>query len=197
MAIEQMNIPVDFSVQKFVGEIDRFGSVAKGCRFAVRILPSNQSLISKKYGNEIPNLTFVCDSAELPGRGFVATEARYYGPGQQFPNNTVYNPLNLSFVCRTKSVERQIFDDWMDVINPTTSFNFNYPQQYYSDVEVIQFAEYGKISGQQQFVPEPVYYFKLRKAYPITVQPQPVTWADEDVLRLQVQFQYKYWDRLP
>ena len=39
------------------------------------------------------------------------------------------------------------------------------------------------------------YQWSLLRAYPMQVHPQAVTWADQDLLRLQVSFAYKYWDR--
>ena len=46
-----------------------------------------------------------------------------------------------------------------------------------------------------KYEPEIIYGWKLLKAWPMMVNPQQVTWADTDILRLQVTFAYKYWDR--
>ena len=43
--------------------------------------------------------------------------------------------------------------------------------------------------------PIATYGWRLNKAWPTLVNPQQVTWADQDILRLQVTFTYKYWDR--
>ena len=137
---------------------------------------------------------------------FDATNIRYYGPGQQVPNNTDYGPCNLSLLCNHASLERQFFDDWQQIINPTSSFNYNYPDQYYCDIEIFQFSEYGPPAGLLPMTgiaapiswmsPQVIYNWRLYKCWPSFVNPQQVTWADNsDVLRLQVTLQYKYWDR--
>lgn len=204
MAISQRNTPMNLSMDNFLGAISKLNYPARSCRFMVKIVPKNQNF--KKYGQD---LHYVCDSAELPGRGFNITEVRYYGPGQALPNNPMYSSTNLSFICRTDSLERQFFDDWMDYINPTTSYNFEYAENYYSDVFIYQFAEHSTkappvardnmnlipVPRPDNFAPDIIYGWTLRRAWPMLVAPQPVTWADNDILRLQVTFTFKNWDR--
>ena len=200
--VNQGNSPSNLRLTNFLSSLDMGNQVAKACRFAVQIIPTSF------VNNRLPNndLMYMCDAAELPGRGFDVTEVRYYGPSQAFPNNTQYNTANFSFICRQKSKERYFFDQWMDVINPVSSFNFEYANNYFSEIKIYQFAEYSSKDQQQNpnkgplpqnnSAPDIVYGWTLRKAYPILVQPQQVTWADQDILRLQVTFTYKYWDRL-
>lgn len=175
----------------FVAATNAAGPLAKGCRFLALIQPAGGAI-----SNLVPrDLMYMCESVEYPGRGFDVTQIRYYGPSQVFPNNTMYNTANMQFICRTNSPERAFFDDWMDVINPTTSFNFEYASNYYCTIQIYQLAEYAAGTGQGLKQPLPTYGFRLNKAWPTLVAPQQVTWADQDILRLQVTFAYKYWDR--
>lgn len=202
--------PTNLNMNNFKAALDALGHVAKGCRFAVRISPVNGStknrLSSLSYASEIPNLIYVCDAVEFPGRGFDVSDIRYYGPSQSFPNNTMYGgqgggSASLSFICGTRGIERQLFDDWQDIINPTTTFNFRFPEEYYGQIDIFQFADYGKSTGSVKFKPEKVlepeviYSWRLNKAWPTLVAPQQVTWADQDILRLNVTFAYKWWER--
>lgn len=175
----------------FVAATNAAGPLAKSCRFLALIQPAGGAI-----SNLVPrDLMYMCESVEYPGRGFDVTQIRYYGPSQVFPNNTMYNTANMQFICRTNSPERAFFDDWMDVINPTTSFNFEYASNYYCTIQIYQLAEYAAGTGQGLKQPLPTYGFRLNKAWPTLVAPQQVTWADQDILRLQVTFAYKYWDR--
>ena len=135
-------------------------------------------------------------------RGFNVTETRYYGPSMSFPNNTMYGgAATMSFICRTNSPERMFFDEWMDLINPTSTFNFEYPSNYWGEIDIYQLSEFG--TGNTRTAKDPTvklsqqaaYAWTLRKVWPTLIAPQQVTWADQDVLRLQVTFTYKYWDR--
>lgn len=205
MAYSASNVTPNLDLVSFNAKLNELGSVAKGCRFAVKIRPEGRSnhILKLPYVSQIQDLTYLCDAAEFPGRGFGVTPMRYYGPTVQFPNNVEYGPASLSIICRTVGIERQFFDDWQDIINPTNTYNFNYQDDYACTIEIIQFAEYGQSSLQQMptgesvptVKPLPVYSWRLYKAWPTLVNPQQVTWADSDILRLQVTFAYKYWDR--
>lgn len=213
MSYQGPNAPTQLELSNMIGSLDQNESITKGCRFVVRINISAPLLTRLNNASSIGNsLLYACDSAEFPGRAFQTTEIRYYGPKQMFPGNTTYGDgTNMSFICRSKTIERQFFDDWMDIINPPTSYHFKYPNQYYTDIEIFQYAEFGSLSGslvsesfqgiprsanpQNKYVPEPIYAWKLMKAWPMAVLPQGVTWADSDALRLQVTFAFKNWVR--
>ena len=215
IAAKQTSPPTDIRLPDFLGKINGLGGLAKSCRFAVRIVPTggssdrNNLLNSLDYKDRFRDLTYICDAVEFPGRGFGATNIRYYGAGQTVPNNVEYGPCNLSFICTNNSLERKFFDDWQEIVNPTDTFNFNYPNQYYCEVEIFQFSEYARGAGSYGTVapgqtvpletmrlkdPDLIQYWKLYKCWPSFVNPQQVTWADNsDVLRLQVTMNYKYW----
>jgi hypothetical protein len=207
------NYPTQLEINNMMASLDANNSVVKGCRFVVRINIAGQ-LTRLSYLDKVrTHLMYACDSAEFPGRGFQTSEVRYYGPKQQVPSNTLYGEgINLAFICRSDTMERQFFDDWMDIINPPTSYHFKFPADYWTDIEIFQYAEFGSLANaqigaepvkgiprtsnpQNKFRPEPIYSWRLMKAWPTLVAPQQVTWADTDVLRLQVTFSYKNWIR--
>jgi hypothetical protein len=158
------------------------GGPAKSNRFIVQILGGPSSL-----SNDIKrDLSFLCEAAELPGRGFMSTDMRYYGPNFKAPYQSVYEDLNLTFICRDEFYEREFFDSWLNVINPVSTFNFSYKDQYASTVKLHQFSDLKN---------ESKYSFTFDKAYPILVSPQPATWADDNFHRLTVSFTYVRWYR--
>lgn len=193
-----------------LGIMNDYGGLAKSCRFAVKInLPRFVS--SGSEDNKITNtlitndLVYLCEAAEMPGRGFVNADVRYYGPNQKLPILTQYEDTTMTFLCRNESYERQFFDDWMEYINPTNSFNFNYRNDYETTIEIMQFSEYA--AGQTQVgpnlgtqrdlqYPEETYRITLFNAYPLLVNPQPMTWADDQLTRLAVTFTYHKWKRV-
>lgn len=199
--VKQTKPDGDTTINRFVKKLDELGAPAKACRFGVQINP--KSATSSKLPLTHQDLFHVCDAAQLPGRGFGVTEVRYYGPSQAFPNNSQYETATFSFICNQHSLERYYFDQWMEIINPTSTFNFEYANNYFADIKIIQFAEYAANEGNfleqrgqtSTRSPDIIYGWTLRKAWPILVAPQQVTWADSDILRLQVTFTYKYWDR--
>lgn len=197
--IKQKNIVSNFSMQDFISKFNELKGPAKSCRFAVEIVP--RQFMQQRLPNN--DLIYMCESAQFPGRGFGVTEVRYYGPSKALPNNTEYDTASFSFICRQSSKERFYFDEWMNIINPIDNFNFEYANNYYCDIKIYQFAEFStkvtqngldSILRPAQASPDVIYGWTLRNAWPILVTPQQVTWQDQDILRLQVTFTYRYWD---
>lgn len=185
-------------------EMSKYGGLAKSARFFVRIDlpawtkqtagPNNRTPTPRpdKYTGLQRDLTYLCESAEMPGRALVSFDARYYGPNQKLPFQTQYEDTTLTFLCRTESLERQFFDDWMENINPTNTFDFAYRSEYETSIHISQFADYGKENGGPA---KETYRITLLNAYPTTISPQPMTWADDQFQRLAVTFTYYKWQR--
>lgn len=188
-----------------------YQSLAKSSRFAVRIVPSGtESFLTRLgYGQFMQQFTYLCEAAELPGRGFMSADMRYYGPNFKIPYQSEYQETAMTFLCRADSYERQFFDDWMEVINPTSTFDFSYKDNYKCEIHMFQFGEGPRITtpspDRQDIVPSPTsseytepvatYAWTLHDAYPILVNPQPVTWADDNIQRLAISFTFTKWTR--
>ena len=200
------NAPVFLDLQSFQTTIDNFGGLAKACRFVIQITgtgitsssnlnfpPGTSTLANLGYIGLMGDLSYLCESATFPGRQFDFMDYRYYGPSFQLPFNSKYDQqTDFVFLCRTQSYERQLFDDWMETIAPSQSFDFNYPSTYYGNITVFQMSDYAAASTQQV---APVYAWQLINAWPVAISEQKVSWADQDLLRLTVTFSYHYWTR--
>lgn len=178
------NAPQSISMVDFKALSDQYGGLAKSCRFAVRINPQG-NLLQQAAGGFQNQLVYLCEAAEYPGRGFLNVDLRYYGPNFKLPYQSSYEDITLTFLCRNGSLERLFFDNWQSIINPPNTFNFNYRDDYRSQIEIFHIDEAG----------QPQYYFTLLDAYPVLVNPQALTWADDQFLRLGVTFTYSWWTR--
>jgi hypothetical protein len=84
---------------------ETYGQPAKNCRFAVRIVPP---LIFGALGlnTEVAqDLTYMCESAEMPGRAFLNVDLRHYGPSFKLPFQSKYEDSNMVFICLLSSRE--------------------------------------------------------------------------------------------
>lgn len=205
------NQPTLLRMQDFLSYSSKFGSLAKSCRFAVQIVPSGtESVLTKLgYGEFLNQFTYLCESAEFPGRGFMNMDMRYYGPNFKVPYQSEYQETAMTFLCRADSFERQFFDDWMEKINPTNTFDFAYKDSYTCEINMFQFGEQGRKTTTEPrdgtVVPSPTnneftepvatYAWTLHDAWPVLVNPQPVTWADDNFQRLAISFSYTKWTR--
>lgn len=175
------------------------GGPAKSNRFLVNIPKPIDGLNGFQK-----DLTLLCEAAEFPGRGLFTVDNRYYGPNFKIPYQTTYEDLTLTFLVRDKFLERQYFDGWMNAINPIDSYNFNYRADYTTNIELFQLSDIGtpvrntvngvSVPSGETFV-KTQYAFTFEKAYPVLVNPQPVTWADDNFHRLSVTFTYTRWYR--
>lgn len=181
-------------VQDFKSVADKYDGLAKSNRYTVFIKLGSNFLYRMGYQPIINEFSYLCESTELPGRGFMHAEPRLYGPTYKIPFQTSYEDITFTFLCRNKHVERQLFDDWMETINPSSSYDFNYKDEYCCEIDIFTYGE--AENGLMATAPAAEYCFTLRKAFPILVNPQPVTWADDNFQRLGVTFTYEKWVRV-
>lgn len=200
--------PNNLTMTYFLAQSGKYQGLVRACRFVAVIRPTGQFLTSLDT-SVVGDLTYLCEATEMPGRGLMSADIRYYGPQFKLPFLTQYEDINMTFLCRTESFERQFFDDWMLVINPNDTWDFNYRDEYRSEIDIYQYGESASASGGgvtiQGFpgttppnatAPQAYYKFTLHNAFPILINPQPVTWADADQFqRLVVSFTYTHWSR--
>ena len=188
--INYPNAPKRFKMQDFRSTSDRFGGFAKSARFAVTISPRGTVLRDLNMKSVARDLTYLCEVAEMPGRGFLSMDGyRYYGPQFKLPFMSEYADISLTFLCRNKQYERQFFDDWMEIINPTDTYDFRYRDDYASEIDIWQFSDIGRDYADAE------YCISLHDAFPILVNPQSATWGDDNFQRLTVAFTYTKWTR--
>lgn len=190
------NGPVLPSMDEIRARSDSFGSLAKSAKFMVRFLPQRPTSYLTGSLGFMQDLSYLCEAAEFPGRGFQAADLRYYGPNFKVPTQTQYEDLNLTFLCRDKFLERQFFDTWMELINPNATYNFSYRDDYTAKIELFQLSDIAENTGDiVGGAPRAQYKFTFVSAYPALINPQPVTWADDNFHRITVTFTYVKWWR--
>jgi hypothetical protein len=129
-------------------------------------------------------MTFSCETAELPGKTLVTHDQRIYGTIEKFPYQHSYNDINLTFIVSENMQEKQFFDDWlMSVGSHSNNFNFNYKDNYVSDVVITQYDQSNN----------PSYIVNLIDAYPIAVNQLDLDWSSDGHHKLTVVLAYTYW----
>jgi hypothetical protein len=136
------------------------------------------------YTKTLRQLSYRCESAQLPSRTFATVEQKFgSNPTLKFPMHSSYNDLSLSFIISGDMGEKNFFDVWMELINPSASFDFNYKNNFVSTIFVTQY----------DFSDKPTYTAQFFNAYPISVNQMDLDWANESVHKLTVDFAYDYW----
>lgn len=128
-------------------------------------------------------LTMRCENAELPGRTIATTSMKIYGVEEKFPYMSSYNDLSLTFIVSDDMQEKLFFDAWLNWINPNTSYNIKYKQDYSVALRINQYDVQNKVS----------YSVDLVDAYPIAVNGLDLNWSAEGYHKLTVTFAYTSW----
>lgn len=130
-------------------------------------------------------LALQCESAELPGKTINTADVKVYGPTFKVPYQSQYTDTSLTFLCTNEFYERKLFDRWMESIMPTDTNNLRFPKdeetRYMTNIKIIQYDEFIK----------QIYAVELIDAFPIGIASQQLTWTDDNVHRLTIQFAYQ------
>ena len=169
------------------GNISQFKSsfktdVARPARFDVTIpVP----VVLSPYITTGRNLSFRCEAAALPGRTFETTERKMgSAPKEKMPYLTNYDEAQFTFLLSDNMAEKIFFDSWMELINPTTDFNFQYKSNYAVDVSINQYDVSNNLT----------YSAVLRDAFPINLNQLDTDWSNDGYHKLVVVFAYKQWN---
>ena len=157
--------------------------IARPSRFDVTIpVP----LILAPYVTTGRDLTYRCEATELPGRTFQTAQKKMgSAPVEKFPYHTDYNEVTMTFIVTDSMKEKVFFDYWMDLINPTTDYNFQYKANYAVDISINQYDVSNQLT----------YAAVLREAFPIGMNQMDVDWSNGEAYhKLSVIFTYKQWN---
>ncbi len=165
------------SVYNFLSTIDKNKGPAMSDRFIVEFtLPSQLDFASK-----VRDLSYQCETSELPGTTLVTGEYRTYGPARKFATLTGYNDITFGIYCTNEFWEKPLFDSWIDYINPKSlGWDFRYKDDYTTSITVTQFDLNENMA----------YKVVLNKAFPFNVAPLSLTWSGSNFHILQVTFAY-------
>jgi len=163
--------------------ISQFSSdVARPSRFNVQITPPSTL---NTQGVKVSDLTFSCESTELPSITFATTEQKFgSNPIEKYPYQVQFNDITLTFIVKDTMDEKMFFDSWMDKIVPSSSYNVNYKADYAGTLTVNQFSLEDKLT----------YSVVLHEAYPISVNQLDLDWSSDGFHKLAVVFAYTYWE---
>jgi len=199
-----------FSPDNFWHNANKKLGFAKTSRFLVNI-PIPQ-ILTDYDGETTRSLQLQCETAELPGKNLVTQDVKIYGPTYKMATHKQYaNEISLSFLCTNTGMERNVFDDWINYINPSLTNNMRYPggvdgyvNSYLTNITITQFTETFKLfdydsreNFSQQIAtagPGVVNTVVLIDSFPIGYAAQQLNWADDGFQRLTVQFAYNGFD---
>jgi len=179
-------------LSSFKANISKLGGPAVSHRFEVSIPYRGNGRVWQRPGT-IPtnasttaNKTFkvTCLTAELPGKAYATTEERTYGPIRKRPYSQFFTDAAFTFMGTRNMPEKKFFDSWMDTIQDPDTFDFEYYNNFTTDVTVTQFDVTNKL----------VYECTLIEAWPLNVGAIALDWGSTNEFpRLTVTMAYRRW----
>lgn len=157
--------------------------VARPNRFDVSI---SCPLVLLPYIEDARNLTYRCEAAQLPARTFATMEQKIgSNPIEKYPYLTTFNDIDLTFIMDDDMKQKNYFDLWLELINPSNTYNYQYKSNYASVITINQYDVKNKIS----------YTVALYDAYPVSTSQLDLDWSANDVYHKQtVTFAYTRWE---
>lgn len=164
----------------FISKVKQDG-LARNNRFLVCITPKSPW----EWGpnNWLQDALLLCDQVQLPGTNYNTADMRTYGEIRKAPYERLYDDINMSFYVDTSMTVKLLFDNWMMNIQDPGTRNFNYYDQYVSDIVI----EVQDTKNQTR------YAIQLREAYPKSIGAIQLDQSNKDIMKLSVNFAYKYY----
>ena len=197
-----------FSINEMLSAVNSVGGLSKASKFMVTITRSAGSSRDDRappIAGGAQNLTFLCDSAYLPGLGYQTDEIRMsgYGNVEKRPYATIFQDVPLTFYSDADGSVFKYFHAWMqsvfafnDAANPNGTVkglplnSFQYPSEYYGVVEIIHMNEIKTTKESDNTIVK----YQLLEAYPISIGDIQVDWNMQDqILKIPVTFAYTNW----
>lgn len=165
-------------IKNFVASIKNNG-LARTNRYAVML-----GGITWADPTLIQNTVMFCDQIQLPGTNINTSDIRTYGEIRKTPYERLYEDVNMSFYVDTDMSVKTLFDYWMNQIQDPVTRNWNYYENYTSDITI----EVQDLKNKTR------YNMRLREAYPKSIGAIQLDYNSKDVMKLSVNFAYKFYE---
>ena len=167
-------------IDKFIAEVKNRG-LARSNRFLVEFdIPGGD-----RGSTQLAQL--FCDSVSIPGMDIASTPQRIFGEPREMPYERMFSPIVLSFYVDADMKVKYLFDSWIHkIINPVTR-NMSYYDDYKRNITI-------KVLTVAEDEDNPPYEIVLWEAWPKNVTSIVLDSTSNNPMKLQITFQYKYWE---
>lgn len=167
------------TLNDFISQIKNTG-LSRTSRYAVSMrVPSK--LQTGTF--DVNNILLFCDQVQLPAINLATSQNKTFGEIREVPYEKNYENINMSFYVDTGLEVKSLFDSWMDLIQNPTTRTFEYYKYYTTEIKVeVQDLEMNSR-----------YWLSLYECYPKNISAVSLDYSSKDVMKLQVNMQYKYW----
>ena len=164
-------------INEFIAQIKE-GGLARTNRYIVEVTPPVSGVDETKR-----KLILFCDTVQIPGQNYSTVQNRVFGEFREVPYERIYDNISMTFLVDSGMNVKKIFDKWMDRIAHPTARTFNYYKDYTVDMKI----------EVHDLMDKTRYKVNLFECYPKSIGSIQMDYNSKDIMKLQVNMQYKYW----
>lgn len=178
--------PTYHNINDFLSQI-RTTNFARSNRFEAMFLPP--AFMSNHRTSQGPSpklISMMVEDAMFPGMLVGTRPLRINNLNEQRANAIDFggDSITFTFLCDTSWTAKDFFGDWMrKIINPYSRY-VSYPQDYYSEIDLVSLNQKDEVIAQ----------WRIYDAFPRSIAPITVSATNSEVLRMPVTFAYKRWE---
>ena len=130
-----------------------------------------------------------CSAITMPNRSIESKEIRTHGPARKIAFDYKSEDINATFYCDKFLRERSYFETWQSAVFSTTSHNFNFYDNYVSDINIFQLGQFASRNERDDVT----YAVKLFECYPKNIGPVEYSYEANSLQTFTVTFAFRYW----
>jgi len=147
---------------------------------------SEMTSIHKANGRRVQAF---CTSISMPNRSIESKEIRTHGPARQIAFDYKSEDITATFYCDKFLRERSYFETWQSAVFSTESHNFNFYDNYVSDINIFQLGQFASRNERDDVT----YAVKLFECYPKVLGPVEYSYETNGIQTFTVTFTFRYW----
>jgi hypothetical protein len=130
-----------------------------------------------------------CSAIEMPERTIETKDIRHHGPAYKLAFDYKSADIVATFYCDKFLRERSYFETWQAAVFSTKSNNFNFYDNYVSDINIFQLGQFPSRDERDDIT----YAVKLFECFPKTIGTVAYSYDNNAVQTFQVTFTFRYW----
>lgn len=186
-------------LNNFLGTVSKLKGFTRPAYYYIEITPP---YLMREEVENARTISFLCESANLPGVSLATSDIRRYGygPVERKPYAPIFVDTTMTFLADASGLVQKFFYKWMNGIvkfdempfgpigqagaRSIAPFEVNYKEQYASDILITTVDEANN----------DIINVRFREAYPIFMGDINLGWGDTDsISRLPITFTFFNW----
>ena len=183
---------VEFNLPRAGGagitNVDTGAELSDGANELETTFKSSAEMIAVQKANARRVQAF-CSAISMPERTIEMKEVKHHGPAYKIAIDYKSADINATFYADKFLRERSYFELWQKAAFSNQSHNFNFYDNYVSDVNIFQLGQFASRNERDDVT----YAVKLFDCYPKTISAVEYSYENNAVQTFQVTFGFRYW----